>query len=240
MRTLLATVLLFAWAAGSTFGADGQFTVHKRSRVAAGAEFQVKETAETWAAGQTAIIVCDMWDSHHCLNAVRRAVEMAPRMNEVLKTAREQGVLIIHAPSSCMEPYKDHPGRKLAQSAPKAANLPADIGQWCRADSGGREGQLPDRPDRRRRGRRPGRARSLAREAGRPGPQSQVAVEEPDRPARRSTTTTRSATAASRSGTCSKAAASRTSSCSACTRTCASSAGRSACGRWPRTARTSC
>ena len=73
-----------------------------------------------------------MWDSHHCLNAVRRVVEMAPRMNDVLKNARDRGVLIIHAPSSCMEPYKDHPGRKLAQSAPKAANLPADIGEWCR------------------------------------------------------------------------------------------------------------
>ena len=61
-----------------------------------------------------------MWDSHHCLNAVRRAVEMAPRMNEVLEAARKQGVSIIHAPSSCMEPYANHPGRKLAQSAPKA------------------------------------------------------------------------------------------------------------------------
>ena len=34
-----------------------------------------------------AIIVCDMWDSHHCLNAVRRCVEVAPRMNRV------QGIL---------------------------------------------------------------------------------------------------------------------------------------------------
>ena len=44
---------------------------------------------------------------------------MAPRMNEVLKAARYKGVLIIHCPSDTMEFYKDHPGRKLAQQAPK-------------------------------------------------------------------------------------------------------------------------
>ena len=129
MRTaLFAAIALLPTAA---FAAD--ISVHKRARVEEpGAGWVVKETAESWHAGQTAIIVCDMWDSHHCLNAVRRVVEVAPRMNEVLKNARDRGVLIVHAPSSCMEPYKDHPGRKLAQSAPKAANLPADISEWCR------------------------------------------------------------------------------------------------------------
>ncbi|HYT91542.1 MAG TPA: ThuA domain-containing protein, partial [Gemmataceae bacterium] len=72
-----------------------------------------------------------MWDSHHSLNAVRRVVEIAPRMNQVLEKARGLGMLIIHAPSSCMEPYKDHPARRRAEAAPKAANLPKDIGQWC-------------------------------------------------------------------------------------------------------------
>src|ERR1700677_1246688 len=104
-----------------------QLTVHERFRVQQGSDFVVREKVETWEPKQTAIIVCDMWDAHHCLNAVRRVEEMAPRMNQVLETARQRGVLIIHAPSSCMEPYKDHPGRKLAQSAPKAANLPKDI-----------------------------------------------------------------------------------------------------------------
>ena len=132
MRALLATVAMVAAVVSSALAADGQITVHKRSRVADGESFRVKETPETWSPKQTAIIVCDMWDSHHCLNAVRRAVEMAPRMNEVLEQAREQGVMIIHAPSSCMAPYANHPGRKLAQSAPKAANLPEDIAEWCR------------------------------------------------------------------------------------------------------------
>jgi nicotinamidase-related amidase/type 1 glutamine amidotransferase len=72
-----------------------------------------------------------MWDSHHCYSAVKRVEEIAPRMNQVLEKARSQGALIIHAPSSCMTPYKDHPARKRAMDAPKAANLPKDIGVWC-------------------------------------------------------------------------------------------------------------
>jgi type 1 glutamine amidotransferase/nicotinamidase-related amidase len=121
---LLATAL----AAG---GGENSITVQKRSRTEQGGGWAVRETAEQWQAAQTAVIVCDVWDAHHCLNAVRRVTEMAPRMNRFLDEARGRGALIIHAPSGCMATYKDHPGRKLAQSAPKAANLPADIGQWC-------------------------------------------------------------------------------------------------------------
>ena len=145
-----------------------------------------------------------MWDSHHCLNAVRRCVEIAPRMNEVLEKAREQGVLIIHAPSSCMEPYKDHPGRKLAKSAPKAANLPADIGQWCKLIPSEEKGIYPiDQTD-------GGEDDDLAEHQiwqdklaalGR-NPKSPWKVG--NRRCSRSTTKTRSATTASRSGTCSK------------------------------------
>src|SRR5271166_6367755 len=59
--------------------------------------FDVVTRGVVWAPRQTAIIVCDMWDTHHCLNAVLRENELAPRMNEVLEKARGQGVLIIHA-----------------------------------------------------------------------------------------------------------------------------------------------
>jgi len=99
--------------------------------------------AESWNPKQSAIIVCDMWDLHHCLNAVRRLEEMAPRMNQVLEKARSQGILIIHAPSSCMDAYKEYPGRKLAQNAPKAANLPKDIGVWCHKIPNEEKGKYP-------------------------------------------------------------------------------------------------
>lgn len=96
-----------------------------------------------WQPTQTAIIVCDMWDAHHCLNAVRREAELVPVMNRVLEKARGQGVLIIHAPSSCMEPYKDHPARQRAQAAPQAKNLPKDIGQWCTKIPAEEKGKYP-------------------------------------------------------------------------------------------------
>ena len=115
-------IVLFASVA-----AAADITVHKRSRDDSG----VREAAENWDAKQTAIIVCDVWDAHHCLNAVRRCEEMAPRLVQVLDEARHRGALVIHAPSGCMAAYKDHPGRKLAQAAPAAKNLPKDIGKWC-------------------------------------------------------------------------------------------------------------
>ena len=87
---------------------------------------------EQWLPSRTAIIVCDMWDLHHCKNAVIREGEMAPRMNEVLEKARAAGVLIIHAPSSCMKAYEGTPGRERAKSAPAAARLPDKIGEWCK------------------------------------------------------------------------------------------------------------
>lgn len=110
-----------------------QLALQKRVETKPGSgEFRVTTTAEKWNPKQTAIIVCDMWDLHHCKNAVVREGEMAPRMNDLLEKARAQGVFIIHAPSSCMKPYEGHPARERAKAAPKAANLPTDIAAWCR------------------------------------------------------------------------------------------------------------
>ena len=86
---------------------------------------------ETWDPLNTAVIVCDMWDAHHCLNATKRGGEMAPRMNAVIQDARRRGSLIIHAPSSCMKFYDGHPARARALNAPRASNVPGDIGSWC-------------------------------------------------------------------------------------------------------------
>ena len=121
-------------AAGAEPGGGGRLEWTLRSRVEApgtGGQFRVVERPASWDPRRTAIIVCDMWDLHHCLNATRRGAEMAPRMDRVLRAARGRGVLIIHAPSGCMETYKDHPARRRAQETPRPASLPADIGKWC-------------------------------------------------------------------------------------------------------------
>ena len=112
---------------------DHSFTLNLQKRVDSkntGA-FVTTIHEEKWDAGATAVIVCDMWDLHHCKNAVGRVKEMAPRMNQLLEEARSAGALIIHAPSSCMNFYQGHPARLKAQHAPKASNTPKDIGQWC-------------------------------------------------------------------------------------------------------------
>jgi len=95
--------------------------------------FRVLYRRAQWEPAETAIIICDMWNKHWCAGATRRVAELAPVMNEVVANARRKGILIIHAPSGTMDYYRDHPGRKLAADAPKAANLPGDIGRWCNA-----------------------------------------------------------------------------------------------------------
>ncbi|MBZ5856432.1 isochorismatase family protein [Flavihumibacter profundi] len=70
---------------------------------------------QEWNPNETAIIICDMWQQHWCKGATARVAEMAPEINNVITIARNKGVLIVHAPSDCMNYYKDYPGRKLAQ-----------------------------------------------------------------------------------------------------------------------------
>lgn len=128
--------LMVSLTLSSSAGADAKslaFSLQKRVEPTDGAsDYKIVATQENWDPKKTAIIVCDMWDLHHCKNAVKRESEFAPRMNALLEKARAQGVFIVHAPSSCMKFYEGHPARLRAQTAPKAANLPADISQWCR------------------------------------------------------------------------------------------------------------
>jgi nicotinamidase-related amidase len=101
----------------------------------------VTERAERWEPGKTAIIVCDMWDLHHCHRAVLRVREMAPRMNDVITRARERGVFIVHAPSECMAAYENTPMRQRARKVAQAKDLPKDIASGCDripAENGGR------------------------------------------------------------------------------------------------------
>jgi type 1 glutamine amidotransferase/nicotinamidase-related amidase len=77
--------------------------------------FTIVNEIQEWNPKETAIIICDMWNEHWCKGATDRVTEMAPFMNNVVSLAREKGILIVHAPSSCMDYYKNHPARKLGQ-----------------------------------------------------------------------------------------------------------------------------
>jgi len=86
---------------------------------------------DQWPAEKTAVVICDVWDSHHCLNAVRRAEQIAPSIDQLARTVRDAGGTVIHAPSDCIPFYRDHPARKRAADIPIDAKTPSDISKWC-------------------------------------------------------------------------------------------------------------
>jgi nicotinamidase-related amidase len=101
-----------------------------------------------WDASRTALIICDMWDDHWCRSASRRVGEMAGPLNDVVKKARKKGILIIHAPSSVVDFYKDTPQRQYALQVP-IAKAPVKLStkkrwgtNWCWPDPAF-EGVLP-------------------------------------------------------------------------------------------------
>lgn len=127
--------------------AEEKLTLTMRSRAKDAPQKVVENTVE-WNASKTALIICDMWDDHWCKSASRRVGEMAGPMNEVVKKARAKGLLIVHAPSSVVDFYKDTPQRKYVQGVP-FAKAPITLSnkdrwgtKWCWPDSS-LEGVLP-------------------------------------------------------------------------------------------------
>ncbi|MDP6443923.1 MAG: isochorismatase family protein [Pirellulaceae bacterium] len=142
----LTVAALSLLAAGARVNAAESFDLELRKRVETGEEtgsFQMTRQQQTWQPAETAVVVCDMWDLHHCLNATKRGAEMAPRMDRVLKLARARGATIIHAPSSCVKFYADHPARKHVQTIPRADTFPTDIGKWCHIIPSEEQGEYP-------------------------------------------------------------------------------------------------
>lgn len=117
-----------AWAAAQPATID--VVLRRQAPAAAAAAFRGVETPERWEAAETAVIVCDAWDLHHCKSAVDRLEEFAPRMAAFVAALRERGGTVIHAPSDCMAAYADHPARRRA--ADLAGRAPADTPRgWC-------------------------------------------------------------------------------------------------------------
>jgi nicotinamidase-related amidase len=123
----LANVCL---SATMTFGDDFRLQLRTvESKPDGTARHQLSEPL-VWNPQETAVIVCDVWDYHHSINAVRRLEEMLPRMNALLLAARQQGATIIHAPSDCMPAYETHAARVRAKNTPET-RLPTHIASWC-------------------------------------------------------------------------------------------------------------
>jgi putative membrane-bound dehydrogenase-like protein len=131
--SLRLSALLAAFIFASAVASAEELTLHTRK---AGEEKVVK-----WDSKKTAIVICDMWNEHWCKGATERVGELAPRMNEVVKKARAQGVFIIHAPSETMKFYEGTAARKRALAAPKATPK-VPLQRWCKLDPA-KESALP-------------------------------------------------------------------------------------------------
>lgn len=131
-----------ALAAGNAASKPLKLHVRKRVETKPGSgRFHAVTESVVWDSAKTAIIVCDMWNEHWCKGATRRVAEMAPRMNDVLNAARNQGVQIIHCPSGTMKYYAGTPQRELARwAAHLSAKTP--LKGSCNLDKN-REGRLP-------------------------------------------------------------------------------------------------
>ncbi len=107
------------------------------------AKVKVVERTAEWEVSETAIIVCDMWDDHHCKMAAQRVGVMVPRMNQVLTAARDRGVMIIDAPSETMNIYEGTAYRtRMVQARP--AQPPVPIAKRCDRDPMGEPRTLPE------------------------------------------------------------------------------------------------
>jgi len=129
----IAHVVFLAGVALSASVVSGEtLTINARRRIpsaeAPGA-FRMVNDRQAWPAEQTAIIICDMWNRHWCRGATARVKDMAPAMNRVVSLARDRGILIVHAPSSCMEAYGDDPARQRAREASQEG-LPDWLARW--------------------------------------------------------------------------------------------------------------
>ena len=89
--------------------------------------WKVRERPVSLVAGETALVLCDVWDRHWCRGANERLAKLLPQINKVVRGARAQGVMIIHAPSEIVDFYQDSPARKrvlLASPVEPPPNLP--------------------------------------------------------------------------------------------------------------------
>ncbi|MGH7343090.1 MAG: hypothetical protein ACREKH_21600, partial [Candidatus Rokuibacteriota bacterium] len=154
MRTLGCSIALLVLAAGCSDapsaangngnGSSREFVLHALRRLetpAGSGAYKPSESTLHWPAAKTAVIICDMWDTHNCKSAARRVAEMVPRLNAFVRAARARGAFVIHSPSDTTDKfYSEYAQRRLAKSAP-AAKPPMEI--KARGYDPAREGPFP-------------------------------------------------------------------------------------------------
>src|SRR5690554_787431 len=109
--TVLVLIMLTGCGQKKESAAIGNMQFKGRSMVRSGEDWKVENNTLNWKTEETAIIICDMWDEHWCKGMTSRVTEMAPKINELIHQARENGITIIHSPSDNMGFYEGTPQR---------------------------------------------------------------------------------------------------------------------------------
>ena len=83
----------------------------------------------SFSPGETAILICDVWDTHWCRTAAERAGALAVRIDALVKAARREGVQIVHSPSDTLDFYAGAAQRQRVADAslvdpPEPIDLP--------------------------------------------------------------------------------------------------------------------
>ncbi len=141
-----AVVIGMAFARMTSADDSAKFSVQLRSQVPiqeSDPRFLPMVEQQSWQADRVAVVICDVWDSHHCLNAVRRVGQLAPRIAAFANRMREMGAVIIHAPSDCMSAYETHPCRLRAKNAFASGAAPETMRSWCNSIESERGARYP-------------------------------------------------------------------------------------------------
>jgi len=124
-RVFLAGLLAVTASTGLV---SAQQAIEGGSRLMLRSRYQPFKGATEWVetnfqqplqAKETLLLICDMWDKHWCRGATERVNTLAQRMVPVVNAARAKGILVVHAPSSTMEFYKDTPQRQRMLALPR-------------------------------------------------------------------------------------------------------------------------
>ena len=89
-------------------GAQTQSTLNLRTRVETfkgSGRWDEVSVKRPFSPGETALLICDVWDTHWCLTAAERAGELAVRIDSLAKAARREGMQVVHSPSNTLDFY---------------------------------------------------------------------------------------------------------------------------------------
>ena len=81
-------------------------------------DWRVREGSAEMVPARTALLLCDVWDHHWCRGAEERLDLLLPQIDATARVARDLGMLVVHAPSSTMQWYAEHPARARVLQAP--------------------------------------------------------------------------------------------------------------------------